>query len=429
MDRVASVISSAKKGAAPTVVRALSALENSFYDLDDATNTISAIEKKVRAKREDVLKKIQRLDDTFMRLSMDAGKETASLAALGQAISSRAFSVTIFIGGVSFVVFFLFRYTFFRSLIVPLDDMKTILEIMARGDLRNRLSVEGNDELTRVAQSFNSFLDSITGLVGSKKKVSDAVDKEAKALDDLSKRMVEEANAAVEDSRLARAEIGHIVEHVQHTGSMVENLAQATNQIASSTANTASLSEDLGSKIQGTRDIIQKLSEHAKSIGEVIGLIGSIAEQTNLLALNATIEAARAGEAGKGFAVVANEVKELAKQTAEATEKIAPIISSIQNSIEESVNSINESVSAMEVLRDSASTVATAVEEQTATYSEINEQIRVINGSISSIRERVNLLADAARENLDESETLKNRASGLRSNSDELNLQISGLLV
>jgi len=124
-----------------------------------------------------------------------------------------------------------------------------------------------------------------------------------------------------------------------------------------------------------TNATISKLGESSKEIGQVIKVITSIAEQTNLLALNATIEAARAGEAGKGFAVVANEVKDLANQTAKATEEISGKIGAIQSDTKSSVEAIAEISEVINKINDISNTIASAVEEQTATTAEIAQNI------------------------------------------------------
>ena len=119
-----------------------------------------------------------------------------------------------------------------------------------------------------------------------------------------------------------------------------------------------------------------KLGESSAEIGQVIKVITSIAQQTNLLALNATIEAARAGEAGKGFAVVANEVKELAKETAKATEDISRKIEAIQGDTKGAVEAIGQITTVINQMNDISNTIASAVEEQTATTNEITRNVR-----------------------------------------------------
>jgi methyl-accepting chemotaxis protein len=150
-----------------------------------------------------------------------------------------------------------------------------------------------------------------------------------------------------------------------------------------------------------TNQTISRLGESSLEIGKVIKVITSIAQQTNLLALNATIEAARAGEAGKGFAVVANEVKELAKETARATEEISRKIETIQNDTQNAVKAIGEVGAIIGQINDISNSIASAIEEQTATTNEIGRHVQEaargtanITGNISSV---ANIAADTAR--------------------------------
>ena len=140
-----------------------------------------------------------------------------------------------------------------------------------------------------------------------------------------------------------------------------------------------------------------KLGESSTEIGKVIKVITSIAQQTNLLALNATIEAARAGEAGKGFAVVANEVKELAKQTARATEDIGHKIETIQADTKGAVDAIGQISSIINQINDIQSTIASAVEQQTATTYEISRSVNEAAVGSREIAENVLSVAQAAR--------------------------------
>jgi len=146
-----------------------------------------------------------------------------------------------------------------------------------------------------------------------------------------------------------------------------------------------------------TNAIVAKLGESSAEIGNVVKVITSIAEQTNLLALNATIEAARAGEAGKGFAVVANEVKELAKQTARATEDISRKIEAIQDDTKGAVGAIAQIGTIINQINDLQNTIASAVEEQTATTGEISRNVTEAAKGSSEIAQNVTGVAQAAR--------------------------------
>jgi len=149
---------------------------------------------------------------------------------------------------------------------------------------------------------------------------------------------------------------------------------------------------------ESTNKTVGKLGESSAEIGEVVKVISSIAEQTNLLALNATIEAARAGEAGKGFAVVANEVKELANQTGKATEEIGGKIQAIQTDTKSAVEAIAEISTVIDQINDISNTIASAVEEQTATTAEIGRNIEEAAKGSSEINLNIAGVAQAASE-------------------------------
>jgi methyl-accepting chemotaxis protein len=148
---------------------------------------------------------------------------------------------------------------------------------------------------------------------------------------------------------------------------------------------------------QSTTETMKKLGESSQEIGNVIKVITSIAQQTNLLALNATIEAARAGEAGKGFAVVANEVKELAKQTAKATEEISQKIEAIQGVTKGAVTAIEEISTIINQINDISNSIAAAVEEQTATTNEIGRSVNEAAQGVNDIAKNIGGVATAAR--------------------------------
>jgi methyl-accepting chemotaxis protein len=149
---------------------------------------------------------------------------------------------------------------------------------------------------------------------------------------------------------------------------------------------------------QSTTDTIMKLGQSSHEIGDVIKVITSIAQQTNLLALNATIEAARAGEAGKGFAVVANEVKELAKQTAKATEEISQKIEAIQGVTKGAVTAIGEISAIINQINDISNSIASAVEEQTVTTNEIGRSVTEAAQGVSDISKNIAGVATSAKD-------------------------------
>jgi methyl-accepting chemotaxis protein len=175
-----------------------------------------------------------------------------------------------------------------------------------------------------------------------------------------------------------------------------EEMLASIREISRSATDSSRIARSAVSMAEETNHTIGKLGISSVEIGKVIKVITSIAQQTNLLALNATIEAARAGEAGKGFAVVANEVKELAKETARATEDISLKIEAIQNDTKAAVTAIGEVGTIINKVNDISSTIASAVEEQTATTNEIGRNVSDAARGTTEIARNINMVAASA---------------------------------
>lgn len=185
---------------------------------------------------------------------------------------------------------------------------------------------------------------------------------------------------------------------IQSVAASMEEMSASIKEITKSTNESSKRSNEAMSMASDANRIVQALGESSMDIGNVIKVITSIAQQTNLLALNATIEAARAGEAGKGFAVVANEVKELAKQTATATEDISKKIEAIQEDSQSAVSSIKTITDAIDELNAIASNIATSVEEQAATTSEVTRIVQESATGVEQITQNIGQVSTAASE-------------------------------
>lgn len=215
------------------------------------------------------------------------------------------------------------------------------------------------------------------------------------------------ANKTSSESASAAKAAEEVSSGVQTVATNMEEMVASIKEIGRSTSESAQMAKTTLSKAQESNAIITKLGTSSQEIGDVIKVISSIAQQTNLLALNATIEAARAGEAGKGFAVVANEVKELAKQTAKATDDITHKIGAIQTDTKSAVESIAGISQAVEKLNSLSGVVAAAVEEQTATTNEISRVVVESKRGVENIAETVKTVSLAANaSNVNSNQTL-----------------------
>jgi methyl-accepting chemotaxis protein len=218
----------------------------------------------------------------------------------------------------------------------------------------------------------------------------------AEELSAVSGSMSANAEETAAQANVVNATSSEVSDSINSVATGMEEMSLSIKEISQNSSKAAQIAGTAVVEAKSTNEIVSKLGVSSAEIGEVIKVINSIAEQTNLLALNATIEAARAGEAGKGFAVVANEVKELAKETAKATEDISKKIETIQNDTGKAVKAIGEISNIINEVNDISATIASAVEEQTATTSEISRSIGEAARGGSEITENVAGVATAA---------------------------------
>ncbi|MEM1303799.1 MAG: methyl-accepting chemotaxis protein, partial [Planctomycetota bacterium] len=270
-------------------------------------------------------------------------------------------------------------YWFGRTLARPLRTMVEGAKRIAEGeaDLTQRVQVTAGGEIGELAHSFNLFIervqrliaqvaDNSSSLAGASEQLNSTANKLATGAEGTTAQSATVASAAEEMSinmgQVAES-TGQMSENIRSVATSADQMNNTINEIARNAEESAKVADEAARLAEVSNAKIGGLGEAADEIGKVIEVIQDIAEQTNLLALNATIEAARAGEAGKGFAVVATEVKELAKQTASATDDIRQRIEGIQGSTGEAVTAIQEITGVINSVNEVSRTIASAVEE------------------------------------------------------------------
>lgn len=351
---------------------------------------------------------------------------------------------------VGFLVFFASR-----QITVPINKAVVGLKDIAQGegDLTMRLQILSQDEVGEMSRWFNIFIEQLHGIIRQVAENAARVATSSSSLASVSGNLLESAEntsqravnvaTASEEMNANLTSVAAAMEqsatNVNMVASAAEEMTSTITGIAENTEKARSVSGEAVGQARSAAEKMTALGSAADKIGKVTETITEISEQTNLLALNATIEAARAGEAGKGFAVVANEIKELAKQTAEATLDIKTLIDDVQNTTKSTGMEIDQISTIITGVNEIVATIATAVEEQSATTQEIADNIAQASQGILEVNENVNQssavsgeitqdiaeVSSSAQSISDSSREVQQSATELQASSDEVSTIVS----
>lgn len=277
------------------------------------------------------------------------------------------------------------------------NAMLPVLAAAAKGDLTREVPVSGQDPIGQMGDALSQLLASLRKSIISIKENSVSLASASEELSAVSNQLSSNADETAVQAGVVSAASEQVSSNTQTVATGIEEMSASIKEIAKNASDAARVATSAVKIAETTNSTIGKLGDSSAEIGKVIKVITSIAQQTNLLALNATIEAARAGEAGKGFAVVANEVKELAKETAKATEDISQKIEAIQSDTKAAVDAIGQISTVINQINDISNTIASAVEEQTATTNEISRNVAETSKGTSEIAQNITSVAETAK--------------------------------
>ncbi len=391
--------------------------------LEDDRETFAAV---LRAEAEPLKDAyVDALDSVAAEVVVYTGTVAEQSATDGAASERTMFIVLGLIGLITLAL----GYQVARTIRKAVVEVQTSVGAMAAGDLTAEPVVRGNDELAQMAAELVEAQRALRAAMTGVSETSVAMAGAAEEMSAAGSQVSAGAEETSAQAGVVAAAAEQVSRNVQAVAAGAEQMGASIREIAQNAHEAAKVAEQATSVAAATNDTVAKLGVSSREIGDVVKVITTIAEQTNLLALNATIEAARAGEAGKGFAVVAGEVKELAQETAKATEDIAHRVEAIQADTDGAVAAIGQIASIIASINDYQMTIASAVEEQTATTNEMSRGVTEAATGAGEIAANITGVATSAQSTTEVLTQMEASIRELAQMSEDLRTRVHGFRI
>lgn len=412
---------------APLVAQATDVMKNFEVEVNQITELVNQ-GKGEEAAAIDVLDLANQLNDLVPQIvnalesKMDAATEQS------EAVSTIVLIVMCIVYVVVLAIALLIGFFVRRVLRKTVANTGDSIESLSKGDMTDEAEMLMNDELGDVAMKLNESLATLRQVVGSAATTARKVNSVAKEVGDGIDEGYKETEEVIAQTQVVAGAAGDVTQSIQTVAAGAEEMGASIREISSNANEAARVAGEATEVAQRTSETVSKLGVSSREIGDVVNTITAIAEQTNLLALNATIEAARAGDAGKGFAVVAGEVKDLAQETGKATDDITAKITAIQADTDGAVAAIEKISDIINQINNYQTTIAAAVEEQTATTNEMSRSVAEAATGSASIAETISQYQEIAQEAGKGVETLQHASDELVEASQAMYDNISMLV-